>query len=945
MNCFIKQTIFVFSLLIATLSFAYGTPGFEGGTLKGFVTDKSTGEPLTGAVVAASSGGKTYQVLSGLDGSFTLKNLPAGNYNVTVTMVSYGSQSENVSVKASGDNAPVLFKLETTVKSLETIEVSGRARTGLSDASARQIEKMSVNALNVLSTRAIQLAPDVTVANVLRRVSGVTVDRGEDGEGRYPVIRGMDKRYNYTLVNGIKIPSPDDKNRYVPMDIFPSDVLQRLEVIKALTPDMEADAIGGVMNLVMKDAPEHMTFQAQAALGYSQMLFENSFSKYNRSVSARSPLEIHGTDYAPTYGDFTKSNLEFKDHKSLPNGQLSFTIGNRFFKNKLGIIFSSSIQSTDRVTKETFIVFSPQPHPLTDASIPEYIDAEQRTYSNHEDRYAFHAKIDYRLDKHNTISLYSIFMQLNNYRSRYFVDSSSNQRTAPGLGVVKYDYYSRNNLQNIYNATLQGRHSIVPGHLIADWSAVYSSASQKTPDKSDLLLYQNFQKDINGNIPTPPLLFFSMTKTWQYNSDEDLSGYLNLHYKFNVSESNFDFGVGGMYRHKDRSNFYNQYLFKNPNGSLPYTDVNNYSLLPDKGTPQSPNIFSSVENIAAGYGEIRWQKGTTWNVLGGLRVEHTYQSYDQTAIPDNTTQEGKTGVADYYDLLPSLHIKYGLNSKQALLFSYFHSIARPGFFEVVPYQVPGEYYVETGNYNLHHTKAYNFDLRYEYFPGLADQILIGAFYKIIDNPIEFVYDRPATSNSVIKPQNIGRAINAGGEIVYTKYFHKFGISANYTYTYSKVTAATKFYYRSSVTGNDTTVLKNVTRPLQGQAAHIGNISLLYKDAKKGTELQLAAIYTGKHIVYASPYFGKDDASEEGSGMDYWQRGNVILDLSGEQKLNKHFSFYFKFTNLLNTKDITEMLHDHSLLTSFIPFQERDGRILVDKKFYGQSYLIGLRYHL
>ncbi len=312
-------------------------------------------------------------------------------------------------------------------------------------------------------------------------------------------------------------------------------------------------------------------------------------------------------------------------------------------------------------------------------------------------------------------------------------------------------------------------------------------------------------------------------------------------------------------------------------------------------------------------------------------------------------QDGKTGVADYYDLLPSIHMKYGFTTKSALHLSYYSSISRPGYFEVVPYQFPGEYYTETGNYNLHHTQAYNFDLRYEFFPGLADQLLIGAFYKIIDNPIEYVYDRPATSNSVIKPANIGTAVNLGAEIVYTKYFSKFGISANYTYTHSRVSAEEKYYYilKSPSTGNDSTTTSSVTvhRPLQGQAAHVGNISLLYKDAAKGTDLQLAAIYTGKHIVYASPYFGKDNPNDKGSGLDYWQRGNVVIDFSGEQKLNKHFSFYFKITNLLNTKDIIDLRHSSKTLRSFAPLQETDDRILVDKKQYGQSYLIGIRAHL
>ena len=91
-------------------------------------------------------------------------------------------------------------------------------------------------------------------------MSGVTVERNSSGEGQYAILRGMDKRYNYTLVNGVKIPSPDNKNRFVPLDIFPSEMLDRLEVTKSLTANMEGDGIGGAVNLIMKDAPSDRQF-------------------------------------------------------------------------------------------------------------------------------------------------------------------------------------------------------------------------------------------------------------------------------------------------------------------------------------------------------------------------------------------------------------------------------------------------------------------------------------------------------------------------------------------------------------------------------------------------------------------------------------------------------------------------------------------------------------
>lgn len=926
-------TMLVAALFFSLFSFA--------GTVKGHISDKKTGEPITGAVVSAGPG---YNAVSGLDGSYIIKNISAGDYELTVTNVGYETATRKISVTAN-EATTADFILDNHYKALETLVVSGRtAGAGNTDASARQIEKLSDNVLNILSSRTIQLAPDVTVANILRRVSGVTVDRGDDGEGRYPVIRGMDKRYNYTLVNGIKIPSPDDKNRYVPMDIFPSEMLQRLEVVKTLTPDMEGDAIGGVMNLVMKEAPGHLVANAQAAIGYSQMLFNTNFSSFQHaSANSQSPFE-QGNN-APKYSDFSKGALSFSSKKAAPNGQLGFTIGDRIANRKLGFIFSGSWQSTDRISKETFFLFSPQPTPQTNASIAEYTDAQLRTYSTHEDRLGLHGKLDYQFNKNNSISFYSIFMELNNFRARFYTDSSSSGRKAPGQGLVKYSQYSRSNFQTIYNGTLQGKHVIVPEHLQLDWSGVYSIAKQKTPDRSELITSQNFVADANGQVATPPTYFSSLTRFWQHNSDKDLAAYINFHYKFLAGDQKLDLGVGGMTRQKERDNFYNAYSFTPSTFPVqPYTDLNNLSVSPDKGTPQSPNIYSATENISAGYGELRWIPDSKWNILGGVRIEHTSQHYNQTAVPDNTLTDGKTGTSAYDDVLPSLHIKYSLSKKAALHASYFKAISRPGFFEVVPYQFPGDYYTEVGNYNLHHITSDNFDLRYELFPGLADQFFIGAFYKKIYNPIEYVYDRPATSNSVIKPANIGTATNAGGEIVFTKMLNRFGVSANYTYTHSKVSASDKFYYRDGA-GNVTTTTVIVNRPLQGQAEHTGNISLLYKDAKHGSEAQLAAIYTGRHIVYASPYYGKDDANAGGSGLDYWQRGNVVLDFSGEQKISKHFAFYFKVNNLINTKDIIELMHSSSTLTQYPPFQNRADRILVSRKTFGQIYLAGIRYHL
>src|SRR6218665_1737061 len=276
---------FIF-LLLSSKVFAYN--------LKGIITDKSTGEPLIGASVKVLN--QPYYAVSGLDGSFVVKNVPSGEYQLQVTYISY--QTSVVKVKVEQKEVVVNIVLEEDSKqTLSEVVVTATADKSTEQV-ARQIERNSNQLMNIVSGKAIEISPDLTVANLIQRVSGVSIERNSNGDGQYAILRGMDKRYNYTLVNGVKIPSPDNKYRYVPLDIFPSELLGRLEVTKTLTPDLEGDAVGGVVNMVMKDAPDNPELRVNLATGYNELFFNRDFTSYSRKdINAQSPYEQHGKDY------------------------------------------------------------------------------------------------------------------------------------------------------------------------------------------------------------------------------------------------------------------------------------------------------------------------------------------------------------------------------------------------------------------------------------------------------------------------------------------------------------------------------------------------------------------------------------------------------------------------------------------------------------------------
>src|SRR5262249_52939243 len=151
----------------------------------------------------------------------------------------------------------------------------------------------------------------------------------------------------------------------------------------------------------------------------------------------------------------------------------------------------------------------------------------------------------------------------------------------------------------------------------------------------------------------------------------------------------------------------------------------------------------------------------------------------------------------------------------------------PNYYELVPATLLSNSSptAESGNPNLKHSIADNFDIRYELFPKEDEQVFVGGFYKKIKDPIEYAYE----SVENFTPQNLGTATIYGGEFVYTKYFGSLGITGNYTYIYSQISSP-KFY--TDVIAQTTDPNRLQKRSLQGQTNNSVNLSLLYKNEKR-----------------------------------------------------------------------------------------------------------------
>lgn len=430
-----------------------------------------------------------------------------------------------------------------------------------------------------------------------------------------------------------------------------------------------------------------------------------------------------------------------------------------------------------------------------------------------------------------------------------------------------------------------------------------------------------------------------MERRFQHNKDTDWAGYANLSYNTHLGNAvEALWKAGAQYRRKERSNRYYSYQF-NPADIQQQLDGNGLDQFAAPNwvcrtpyTQASQLNYNSKEHVGGTYAMVTL-KSHFGELYAGFRAEHTNQIYTMLQHFDNL---GPVGEQSYWDYLPSASLKWTPNSKMNVRLSYYRSINRPGFYEIVPYQIMGEEYQEKGNPNLKRARIDNVDLRWEWFPSANEQVLVGVFYKYLKDPIEQVFvasdgKMGSGADAYYMPANLGNAKNYGFEIDVVKYIRHFGVKANYTYTHSAITTTKRQYklngngeYESGVTQK---------RPLVNQAPHTANLSLLYKDTDHGWNAQLSASYTGTKLALVSPF--KD--------ADQWDKALFGLDFSAEKKFDNGLSLFFKANNLLDAK---RERYIKTVNESDLEYEgQRTDRTVVGTYRYGRTFLLGVRYTL
>jgi TonB-dependent receptor len=758
--------LFCILLMLAVPAFAQSDKGI----LTGTVSD-SSGLTLVGAQIKLMPLGMTS--VSTQQGLFTLREIPAGNYTMTVTYVGFSTQTSDITIVGGQSLAHNVAM--TVASATEQVLVTADRPHG--EAEAINETRSAENIMQVIPADVIVSLPNANVADATGRLPSVTLYRIE-GEGVYIQVRGTEPRLTNVTVDNITLPAPEPTVRQVRLDVIPSDMVDAIQLNKTLSANQDANGIGGSVNLRTKEAGEAPT------------------------------INLYGNG----------------GHTNIINGRNNFgyggTVGKRFGANKrfgilAGAVYDFNGRGIDNI--------QPALDPLSTFAAPFYDDDTIREYRYYRTRYGFSGSSDYRFNEKTDIYAHGFYSDLKDWGDKWYYAPYSTAITAAGVlpnpstASPAPKFYTSSKRPNASVGTL-----IVGGHdarvsgvfawqVSASRSYEVDSAGNPKADFSWIgpSVYCNYVPSGQNNVYRPhfgtcdtsntsPLLnpndwiFKDITISKGINAQLNLTAAAsyaknyNSHGHFGILEAGFKFTNGHQSQDStetvydgwstkatsttptisqlqdtfNNTDYFNGSYFGGQYGPVSnflsaqsYTYANFAGNVDVQKTAADiyPNLFHTVEQITAGYvmnsidfGKLHLQTGLRLENTRDLTFGYTLTFVGPTPLTGvcgaSVKQscysfQGINNNPSYLDVLPSIQVRYGLTPNSNLRAVYARGIARPDPYQLVPYVTEDEtaspVAVTIGNPALRREHANNYDLLYENYLNPLGLIQAGFFFKQI----------------------------------------------------------------------------------------------------------------------------------------------------------------------------------------------------------------------
>lgn len=927
---------------LSAASFLALAAAADAGEIKGRVSASGGVVSLDGAIVTVLETGR--KVATGRDGSFRVAGLDAGTYTLSVSYLGADTVETTATLSSDDDTATVDINLGDDVAVVDNILVVGQ-RGAL--AAALNQQRASDNLITVLSSDAIGSLPDQNVAEAARRAVGVQV-LNDQGEGRFVSIRGAAPGLNSVTINGVRVPSPEGGTRAVALDVIDSDILDSITITKSLRPDMDADAIGGSIEIKSLSAFDYDGVYLRAKLG----------------------------------GNYTDQVDEFGEEASV-------AAANTFMDGRLGVAGSLSYRRRDFGSENIEVDGGEYFGGASGNDVPA--ELELRDYQIERERFSAALNLDYQMTDSYRVYLRTLFSDFSDqefrtrieYKLGEFDDSVVVRPNAASVAGIEIDRDLKDRLETQQIFSLVGGGEYARDALTLEWSAAYSHAEEEEPNRLDTDFRASADTDpiFDGDEPATagqfgvvltdpelprlslaqpasaaafsnPDLFalngaevvngiseddeFAVTFDAQYDTDIlSAPGFVKAGFKGRFREKSVDvevdvfdgdetttlagFATALDYELDSFGPGINpgglRSLFANRTTEFEFNDF-------DSAIASTVEDYDATEDIIAGY-VMASADFDDLRVVAGVRVEATDFEADATQVVELEEGGGApldvfpqfligstadidptTGAAlddvvlagptsadqSYTDVLPSINLRFEAANDVILRAAYYASIVRPNISDAAPIaelaiDEDDEREAAVGNPDLDRQQAHNIDASFEWYFAPESAFSAGVFYKSVENFIAVRAFEDITFNGLVFDELV-QAVNLDDAEI-------LGFEIGYQQTFSMLpapfdglllSANYTFVDSEATVTNADGSSRRIALPEQSE--QIGNLIVGYDKGR--FDLRAALSYRDEYI---------DVVDGAGEGIDRVVLDQLQLDVQGAVRITDQFSAYFKGTNL------------------------------------------------
>jgi outer membrane receptor protein involved in Fe transport len=870
-------------------------------------------------VAISIDGQRDQNMLSDLDGRFQFTVSP-GKYQMKFSAESYlDTTLADVEVKAGEvTEASTVMTLKTAVTTVNVVEKVG-AVAASSEAMLTERKLASVVS-DSISTEEIRRSVASDAAAAVQKVTGVSVvDSG------YVYVRGLGERYSSTMLNSAMIPTTEPEKRVVPLDLFPANLIDNIKIIKSYTPDLPGEFSGGLVQMRTVEFPTERMFRVTANMGYNTRTTFDRFLTYpgggrdafgfddgTRALPAALPGDkrlFPGSFTPQQFQEFGRSfanNWEASPIDSMRPQQSYSMVGGGTF-GRIGLVGA--------------LTFSNKP--IFQNEIQRYIRQEGTRpiiFTNYEDFQSYNETA--RLG-----GVLNLAFKLNPahkliWRNTVTHDTDKEARQFSGYDGSADTFLKSERLRwverGLVSTSLEGDHALPSlKNSLLKWQLTYSKSNRDEPDLREV---------IRGRLPNGGFIYAGLSSSGQrfFNSLDD-----------RIYEPQVEFStpfyrgsITGMVRTGFRATLRERDFQARRFRFIPQRSTTLPLMAPSNQLFASENIrpdgFQLVEftratdrydasmDVYAGYTMLELGIGSRWRFIGGVRVEDA-EILVNSLDPLVPNSQGTQARLANRDPVGGINAIYALTARQNLRFSYSHTVSRPDFRELSPFDFNNVYggFVAQGNPNLVRATVNNWDVRWEWFLG-GNQLLAASFFtKDFINPIE-VTILPA--NDLRQTfVNAKGAINRGFELEtrtglgrIAPALRDLAVQGNFTFVDSNI----------RIREEDSTLLTSQNRPLLGQSRFVFNAITEWAKPRWRSLFRFDANFVSRRLSDVGTF-----------GLpDIYQEGNTFLDFSYQYSVTEKGGWTLKFTG--------ENLADNH-------YRWRQGDILQRSYRIGRTFSIGM----